>query len=139
MAEEQSEKSFTVNDKRFSAQRESSQQSPTADVRSDASSESQQRRDQAAAGTPPTAPQEEAVDFAALLVLLATQASMYLGSIPNPVSQKREKDLPAAKHFIDLLALLQTKTKGNLASEEERLLQQMLFDLRLYYVRETGQ
>ena len=138
MAEEQNEKAFTVNDRRFSAQRESSQESSTTDARSGPSSTAQQRRDQAPADTPSAAAQED-VDFAALLVLLATQASMYLGNIPNPVNQKREKDLPAAKHFIDLLALLQVKTKGNLASEEEHLLQQMLFDLRLRYVREAGQ
>jgi hypothetical protein len=63
---------------------------------------------------------------------------MYLGDFPNPTSQKREKDLPAAKHFIDLLSILQAKTKGNLTGDEERLLQQLLFDLRLRYVREAG-
>jgi hypothetical protein len=54
------------------------------------------------------------------------------------MTQQREKDLPAAKHMIDLLAILEAKTKGNLTGEEERLLRQLLFDLRLRYVRETS-
>jgi Domain of unknown function (DUF1844) len=63
---------------------------------------------------------------------------MHLGDIPNPTTQQREKDLPAAKQMIDLLGILEDKTKGNLASDEERLLRQLLLDLRLRYVRETG-
>jgi hypothetical protein len=63
---------------------------------------------------------------------------MHLGELPNPMTQKREKDLAAAKQMIDLLGMLQAKTRANLTDEEERLLQQLLFDLRLRYVRETG-
>ena len=63
---------------------------------------------------------------------------MHLGDIPNPLTQQRDKDLPAAKQMIDLLGILQMKTQGNLSADEERLLQQLLLDLRLRYVRETG-
>jgi hypothetical protein len=78
------------------------------------------------------------MNFASFLISLGTQAFMHLGEIPNPLTQQREKELPAAKQMIDLLAILQTKTQGNLTADEERLLQQLLFDLRLRYVRETG-
>lgn len=137
MAEEQNEKAFTVSDKRFSARHETSEEPRAADAPTGSSSTAQQTRAPASADTPPTTP-PEGVDFASFLVSLGTQAFMHLGDIPNPMQQKREKDLPAAKHLIDLLGLLQAKTKGNLTSEEERLLQQLLFDLRLRYVRETG-
>jgi hypothetical protein len=137
MAEEQNEKSFTVNDRRFSARQASTPESQTVEAPSPPSATTQSTRDQAPTD-PRTAASVEGVDFGSLLVLLGTQASLYLGDIPNPVNQKREKDIPAAKHFIDLLSLLQVKTKGNLTGEEERLLQQLLFDLRLRYVREAG-
>jgi hypothetical protein len=63
---------------------------------------------------------------------------MHLGDLPNPMTKQKEKDLPAAKHMIDLLGTLEAKTKGNLTDDEEQLLRQLLFDLRLRFVRETG-
>jgi Domain of unknown function (DUF1844) len=136
MDEEQGERSFTVSDKRFSARRESEDR-PNASSPADA----------AAPERPPqTPPQDsgpraaapEGIDLASFLISLGTQAFMHLGDIPNPMTQQREKDLPAAKQMIDLLGILQEKTKGNLTADEERLLQQLLLDLRLRYVRETG-
>jgi hypothetical protein len=134
---EQSEKTFTVSDKRFSARREPAPEPPPAEAQAPRATTASQDRAQAQAGTSPTPP-SEGVEFASLLVMLGTQASMYLGDLPNPMNQKREKDLTAAKHFVDLLGILQAKTKGNLTGDEEHLLQQLLFDLRLRYVRETG-
>jgi hypothetical protein len=78
------------------------------------------------------------MNFGSFLISLGTQAFMHLGDIPNPVTQQRDKDLPAAKQMIDLLGMLQTKTQGNLTADEARLLQQLLLDLRLRYVHEVG-
>ncbi|HXH09819.1 MAG TPA: DUF1844 domain-containing protein [Alphaproteobacteria bacterium] len=136
MAEEQSERAFTVSDKRFSARRESAEPA-AAHTQTGASSTAQQPRTQPQSEARPSA-SPEGIDFASFIVSLGTQAFMHLGDIPNPMNQKREKDLPAAKHLIDLLGMLQAKTKGNLNGDEDRLLQQLLFDLRLRYVRETG-
>jgi Domain of unknown function (DUF1844) len=136
MDEEQEERSFTVSDRRFSARRESeerpSERPPPADF-------SAQRPSQAPpqAGEP-RATEADEINFASFLISLGTQAFMHLGDIPNPVTQQREKDLPAAKQMIDLLGILEAKTKGNLTPDEERLLRQLLTDLRLRYVRETG-
>jgi hypothetical protein len=137
MDEEQGERSFTVSDKRFSARREA----PVDPV-----SEGSPSKPSASPQEPGPRPQEEMpssddageVNFASFLISLGSQAFMHLGELPNPMTQKREKDIAAAKQMIDLLGMLQTKTKGNLTGEEERLLQQLLFDLRLRYVRETG-
>jgi len=136
MDDEQGERSFTVSDKRFSARR-ASESRPGERVQATAS-----------AAEPPTetppqggkrhADAAEGINFASFLISLGTQAFMHLGDIPNPTTQQREKELPAAKQMIDLLGMLQEKTKGNLAADEERLLQQLLLDLRLRYVRETG-
>jgi hypothetical protein len=78
------------------------------------------------------------VNFASLLILLGNQAIMHLGGVPNPITQQRETDLPAAKHMIDLLGALEAKTKGNLTGDEEQLLHQLLLELRLQYVRATS-
>jgi Domain of unknown function (DUF1844) len=138
MDEEQGEKSFTVSDKRFSARSESGQERPSETPRSTPSSAERGPQTQPREG-PQSTPGQEEVNFASFLISLGTQAFMHLGELPNPMTKQREKDLPAAKHMIDLLGILEAKTKGNLADDEERLLRQLLFDLRLRFVRETGQ
>jgi hypothetical protein len=60
---------------------------------------------------------------------------MHLGESPESGQAPQAADLPAAKHAIDLLGILQAKTKGNLESEEEALLEALLYDLRLKFVK----
>jgi hypothetical protein len=74
------------------------------------------------------------IDFPTFILSLATSAQVHLGAVPNPATGKQEKDLNLAKQTIDILGLLQDKTKGNLSSDEERLLQHLLYDLRVTYV-----
>jgi Domain of unknown function (DUF1844) len=136
MDEERDERSFTVSDRRFSARRESDDR-PSERPQSAASSTERPTQTPPQADAP-HATAAEGMNFASFLISLGTQAFMHLGDIPNPLTQQREKDLPAAKQMIDLLGILQTKTQGNLTADEERLFQQLLLDLRLRYVRETG-
>jgi Domain of unknown function (DUF1844) len=136
MDEERDERSFTVSDRRFSARRESDDR-PSERPQSAASSTERPTQAPPQADAP-HATAAEGMNFASFLISLGTQAFMHLGDIPNPLTQQREKDLPAAKQMIDLLGILQTKTQGNLTADEERLFQQLLLDLRLRYVRETG-
>lgn len=75
-----------------------------------------------------------AVDFTTFVVSLSHSALLHLGDAPNPVDGKSEVDLPMARQTIDLLALLQEKTHGNLTGAEERVLTQSLYDLRLRFV-----
>lgn len=74
-----------------------------------------------------------AVDFSMFVLSLTHSALVHLGDAPAP-DGKRERNLPLARQTIDLLAILQEKTKNNLSGEEERLLDQALFDLRLRFV-----
>jgi hypothetical protein len=136
MDEEQGERSFTVSDKRFSARREAGQERPSESPRPSSSSAERPSQGRSQEG-PQSAAAPGEVNFASFLISLGTQAFMHLGDLPNPMTQEREKDLPAAKQMIDLLGMLEAKTKGNLADDEERLLRQLLFDLRLRFVRET--
>jgi hypothetical protein len=72
--------------------------------------------------------------FTILVSTIATQASVALGLIPDPRTNKPEVNLDLAKHFIDTLALLDGKTKGNLSSEESQLLGAATSQLQMAYV-----
>lgn len=74
------------------------------------------------------------IDFATFVLSLSHSALMHLGEAPNPETNAFEKDLPLARQTIDLIGMLEEKTKGNLTGDEERLLGQILFDLRMRYV-----
>lgn len=74
------------------------------------------------------------VDFTTFTLSLGSSALMHLGEVERPQSGKVEKDLALAKHTIDLLSMMQEKTKGNLTAQEAQLLESLLFDLRLRYV-----
>jgi len=73
-----------------------------------------------------------------LFYMLATSAMVNLGLVPNPADQKTEKNPAAAQHSIDLLGILQQKTKGNLSQDEARLLEGILYDLRMKYVKSVS-
>lgn len=73
-------------------------------------------------------------DFKFFITTLSLQATIFLGQIPNPATQKTEEDLPQAKFIIDTLGMLQEKTKGNLDKEEAELLENLLYELRSVYL-----
>jgi len=77
-------------------------------------------------------------DFNFFVTTLALQASIFLGHMPNPATNKVEEDLTQAKFIIDTLGMLKEKTKGNLAPEENTLLENVLYELRVQYIAKTG-
>ena len=74
------------------------------------------------------------IDFSTFVISLSTQALMHLGEIASPLSGKVETDVPVAKQMIDILGMLREKTRGNLSASEDRLMEDILFDLRMKYV-----
>ncbi len=76
----------------------------------------------------------EPVNFSTFVLGLSTQALLHLGDIPNPMTRAVEQDLDAAKHVIDILGILQDKTRNNLEPAEASLLESILYDLRMRYV-----
>jgi len=80
-----------------------------------------------------------AISFSSFVLSLSTQALAHLGEIPNLLEGQIGKDLGAAKQLIDILGILQEKTKGNLDSAEAGLLTHALYDLRLKYVEHARQ
>jgi hypothetical protein len=78
------------------------------------------------------------VDFNTFVLSLSTSAIVHLGAAPKEMFGGQEPppvNLPLAKQTIDCIAMLEDKTRGNLTGEEERLLSQILYDLRMRYVK----
>lgn len=75
------------------------------------------------------------MDFTTFCLSLASSTIIHLGETPHPDSGKTEPNLPLAKQSIDILALLEEKTRGNLTAEESRLLATLLYDLRMRFVQ----
>jgi hypothetical protein len=126
------EKSFVIRDRRFTAQKESTE-------------ETKPKKEEEKTGEPPPREdvlQEEAqlpeINFTNFLLSISTSALIQLGEVPDPVSKQSVKQLSSAKQTIDLIGMLQEKTKGNLSSEEEKLIEYILYDLRMRYVKATG-
>ena len=75
------------------------------------------------------------VTFVGFVLSLAHTAAVHFGDVPDPVSgQTAETNLDAAQQMIDILSLLEEKTRGNLTAEERQLLEQILYELRLRFV-----
>ena len=76
------------------------------------------------------------INFMTFIMSLNASAMVNLGVIDEPGSQKKDKNLILGKQTIDILAMLQDKTKGNLSPDEENMLKNILYDLRIIYVKE---
>ncbi len=78
------------------------------------------------------------LNFMTFLLSLNASALVQLGVHPDPSGEASVKNLSIAKQTIDVIAMLEEKTKGNLTEDEKRLLTNMLYELRLLYVKEMG-
>ncbi len=123
------EKGFTVRDRRFSARKEEEEK---AEKEEPLKEEGAKREGKEEEGPLPE------ITFINFIFSLSTSALIQLGEIQDPVTQKQSKNLPLAKQTIDLIGMLKEKTKGNLTSEEEKFIDNVLFDLRMRYVKAVG-
>ena len=128
--DEEEEKSFVVRDKRFSAKKEEKGESQN---REEEKIEETPRGDASAQEGP--LPE---IDFTSFIFSLSTSALIQLGEIQDPFTQKLVRNLPLAKQTIDLIGMLKEKTKGNLTPEEERVIEYVLYDLKMKYVKAAG-
>jgi hypothetical protein len=79
--------------------------------------------------------QESGISFTAFVLSLAHTAAVHFGDIPDPVTgQHGAANLAAAQQMIDILSLLDQKTRGNLTAEERQFLEQVLYELRLRFI-----
>ena len=77
------------------------------------------------------------VTFPALVMSFNTSALYHLGEIADPATGKKIVDLELARHAIETLVVMQEKTKGNLTSDEEQMLKNILYDIKLRFVKAT--
>ncbi len=83
----------------------------------------------------PERPDEGAVTFIGFVLSLAHTAAVHFGDIPDPATgHPAEPNVPAAGQIIEILALLEEKTRGNLTAEERQFLEQILYELRMRFV-----
>lgn len=125
MTEETKGEGFTIIDKR---------RRPEAEPEGSSAKTSEQEKVESGSKVEGTLPQ---VDFSSFIFSLSTSALIHFGDIPDPITKKTEKNLPMIRQTIDLLNVLKDKTKGNLTKEEEELLDNVLYDLRMRYVRKS--
>ena len=135
--EKEDKKGFRVVDKRVSAQEEEKPKKEKKGKKKKKAQpqETQEAKQEAQQEQSPPLPE---VSFATFIYSLSTSALVHLGEIPEPITEKMDKNLPLAKQTIDILGILQEKTKGNLTQEEENLLNNFLYDLRMRYVKAMG-
>jgi len=133
--DEPTKRSFKVEDRR--------RFSDTGEARSETGDDRGGAAESEANLPPPPPPQEEAqhgdhaaipINFSTFVISLSTQALANLGEIADPMVGGVSVDLIAAKQLIDMLGVLEEKTKGNLDQAEAALLEHCLYDLRLKYV-----
>jgi len=75
------------------------------------------------------------INFATFIFSLNTSAIVHMGMMEDPSTKKKAKNLPMAKQTIDVLSMLDEKTKGNLSAEENTMLKNILYDLKIMYVK----
>jgi hypothetical protein len=85
-----------------------------------------------------TIPDQNELLFMHLVVMFQSMAYQHMGKVMNPATEKVERDLLQAKGAIDILAMLEEKTRGNLTENEQKMLGQSLFELRMNYVDEVN-
>jgi hypothetical protein len=84
-------------------------------------------------------PGSESLSFTAFVISLASTAAIHFGDLPDPASGARaEPNLQGASQMIEILALLEQKTRGNLTAEEREILDQVLYELRMRFVTAAG-
>jgi uncharacterized protein DUF1844 len=83
---------------------------------------------------------EPALSFTAFVISLASTAAIHFGDLPDPVSgQQAEPNLEGAAQMIEILSLLEQKTRGNLTAEERGVLEQVLYELRMRFVAASAE
>ena len=144
MEEEKKDKGFRIRDRRFSAEES---EAPSEPLKDEPKKQEPRPEDQGKSGpedeptsggaTAGSAPYPE-INFSNFIFSLSSSVLLHFGDIPDPITGKAERDLSAAKQTIDILGMLQEKTKGNLDENERKLIDGILFELRTRYVKEKG-
>ncbi|MGD9132516.1 MAG: DUF1844 domain-containing protein [Desulfobacterales bacterium] len=138
--EKEEKKDFVVKDRRIFAEEnlddreKEEKEAPEAEEKKEAETRKPEKKPDTEEKEPPL--QFPEINFATFVASLMQSTLLQLGAIEDPTTGTKNKNLPMAKQTIDILSMLQEKTAGNLSEEEENLLKNILYDLRLMYVKE---
>ena len=140
MDDEKKEKGFVVKDRRLFDQSGAARDEETKQMggeQPDAPPPEPSRAHEPEQNGPETGQEPlPEVNFTSFILSLSTTAMYHFGDFPDPATQEGQRNLPAAKQTIDILSLLHTKTTGNLRDDEKQLLEGILFELRMRFVKE---
>jgi hypothetical protein len=124
------EKGFVVKDKRFSAKKEETPEPQAKEERGPEETPGE--------GTFTQEGPLPEINLTHFIFSLSTSALIQLGEVQDPFTEKTAKNLPLAKQTIDLIGMLKEKTKGNLTPEEGKMIEYILYDLRMRYVKASA-
>jgi len=127
---EEEKKGFVIKDRRIFDE--------TGAVRQEEEKREERKEKEEPKGEPRQEERYVEVNFTNFLLSLSSSAFYHFGDFPDPNTGKTQKNLPAAKQIIDTLAMLKTKTTGNLERNEEELLDHLLYELRMRFVKEAS-
>ncbi len=138
--EEEQDQGFRVTDKRlFSEDGELRPEAAREEPAKGHAAEPRRAEASHAASVEPPPGTGAQIDFPSYVLSYYTQCLVLLGEVPNPYTNKKEEDLEAARHTVDILGMLKDKTKGNLTVEENQLLESVLYEVRLKYMAKVSQ
>ena len=135
MAEEKKDSGFVIKDKRIFAEgNEASEKEPDSPLAEEKPTIQENVTNQS---------QDEKIDyppinFTNFVLSLSTSALFHFGDFPDPATGSTQKNLSAAKQTIDMLDMINEKTKGNLNEQEKNLIQGVLYELKMRYVKANG-
>jgi hypothetical protein len=132
-------KGFVIKDRRLFDESGAARGEVKAEEKKPAEKADEPQTSPAENGSPATedAPLPE-INFAGFIFSLSTTAMYHFGDFPDPVTKEAKRNLAAAKQTIDILSILKTKTEGNLDENEKQLLDGVLYELRMRFVKEMN-
>jgi len=138
MGEEQKEKGFVIKDRRLF---DESGAARTEEVPTEEKKPATGIEEPQATPEEKVPPQQDEqalpeINFTGFVFSLSTTAMYHFGDFPDPVTKESKVNLPAAKQTIDILSILKAKTEGNLDEDEKQLLDGVLYELRMRFVKE---
>jgi hypothetical protein len=131
-------KDFIIKDKRMFAEGQDQETKEEAAKPSKEEGKATKSEKAAAPDKDKTDYQLPKINFSTFIFSLNSSVLVQLALIEDPATGKKTKNLPLAKQTIDILGMLEEKTRGNLTKDEETMLKNILYDLRMIYVKEKG-
>ncbi len=132
------EKGFVIKDKRVFSKEEQDLNKEDKEPEKQPAKEETKAKEESSVEKQAAEAELPEINFPTFIISLNASALVNLGAIEDPASGTKVKNLSIAKQTIDILSMLEEKTRGNLTEEEEKILKNILYDLRIIYVKEKG-